>query len=204
MKLGYLVEYGSIKAGNIQITITRSGDQYEMSSTTKPSGLAKLFLKTHTTKTLFSADDNNFQLLSGTEEYTGKENDSLSYDVNHENKQIEFGDGEPVEFVQSDRLDLQTFPLLLMIVPLEQVSGNDYVEVSASKIRNYTYQELSEETLSLSDGDQKTWKLAKFRDNKPERTTTVWIKQEGGIPIRIESLNKGKVTRISLISSKIQ
>ncbi len=204
MELEYQIHYGSTHAGSLNISITHDGEQYQMASATKPKGIAKMFLKSYTTATQFTAAGNDFKLLNGSEVYKGKESDDLSFVINYDSKEVQLSNGEAIKFAAENLLDFQTFPLLLMIEPPQQVSGNTYIEVSAKKVRNYTYTEVSEETLSMPDGDQLAWKVTKLRDNNPEITTTVWISQKDNVPLRIESLRKGKITRISLESARIQ
>jgi len=200
--LVYKVSYGNKNADEITIILRNDDEGYVLTSTTKPSKLAGLFLKAHTSDTKFIWRDGKLAPLSATEKLQGKESYDRGFQFDYDNKQVEFVEGKVESFEDGDQFESVTFPLLLMHRPIETVGGMQVKEVSPKRFRGYTYAKPAEEIVNVPAGEFRAWKIIRFRTDKPEDTVTVWLdKSDNPVPVKIVVYKKGKTSSLDLTSN---
>ena len=197
--LVYSVSYGSKNVGQVEIVIRNESDGYVLTSTTRPSKLAGLFLKEHTSDTRFIRRDGELVPDSANEKLEGKKSYDRGFQFNYDNNQIEFSEGNVEAFEDGEQFESVTFPLLLMHRPIDSIEGMVVREVSPKRLRSYTYNKPTEDTVKVPAGEYSAWKITRFRTDKPEDTVTVWLDQsDNPVPVKIEIFKKGKKSTMNL------
>ena len=197
--LVYAVSYGKTNVGNLEISLRNENGDYLLTSITKPSTLASLVLKEHTSETKFILRNGELALHSAVEKLKGKESYDRGFTFDYENHTIELAEEKSSTFQSGDQFESVTFPLLLMYRDVNSIAGMEVSEVSPKRLRSYTYAEPEQETVKVPAGEFESWKIPRFRTDRPEDTVTVWLDQsDNPIPVKIEINKGGKVSTLVL------
>jgi hypothetical protein len=198
--LKYSVSYGSKKVGTIEINIRNENGGYVVTSTSKPGAMAKMFMKDHVSDTRFIQHEDKVVLDSGTEQLKGKDGYDRGFQFDRGQGRIEFSNGKHADIKPDDEFEAVTFPLLLMLQPVESIKeGSQLREVSAKRIRNYTYENPVEETVKVPAGEFSSWKIVRHRSDRPEDSVTVWLEKSANpVPLQIAINKKGSTSTLKL------
>ena len=198
-ELVYAVSYGNKNVGNIEISIRNEKGGYQLRSITKPTRLARLVLKEHTSDTKFIWRNEALVLHSAVEKLEGKKSYDRGFTFDFDNHTIELAEGKTGTFEEGDQFESVTFPLLLMHRDVNSVAGMEVMEVSPKRLRSYTYDKLEQETVKVPAGEFASWKVTRFRSDRPADRVTVWLNQsDNPIPVKIEVDKGGKVSTLAL------
>ncbi len=198
-ELVYAVSYGNRNVGNIEISIQSEKGGYQLGSITKPTRIAGLLLKEHTSDTRFIWRNEALVLHSAVEKLEGKKSYDRGFTFDFDTYTIELAEGKTSTFKEGDQFESVTFPLLLMHRDVNSIGGLEVREVSPKRLRSYTYEAAEEETVNVPAGEFTSWKITRFRSDRPEDTVTVWLNQaDNPIPLKIEVSKGGKVSILAL------
>ena len=197
--LTYTASYGKRNAGSIQIQIRGTDTGYIVTSITKPHKLAGLLLKEHTTEAEFAWRNEELVPISATESLKGKERYDRGFMFDYDNLTVSLSEGRSSTFEQNDQFESVTFPLLLMHRDLAEIENLEIKEVSAKRLRDYTYQKAEQETVKVPAGEFSTWKVTRFRSDRPEDTVVTWLNQsDNPIPVKIAINKDGNTSTLAL------
>ena len=198
--LRYAALYGSRNAGEIKIDIRSENDGYTVTSTTKPSRLAAMFIKSQISHTRFIRQQGELALDSGAERLAGDQATGRSFRVNYARGQVEFSNGKHGTIQPGDQLEAAAFPLLLMLRPVETIAATRVWEVSPRRMRDYLYEKPVEETVTVPAGEFTGWKITRRRTNRPDDSVSVWLNQAGNpVPVKIVIIKRGKTSTLQLL-----
>ena len=198
-ELVYAVSYGKKNVGNLEISIRNEDGGYTLESITKPTRVARLVLKEHTSNTKFIWRNEALVLHSAVEKLEGKKSYDRGFTFDFDNYTIELAEGKTATFKEGDEFESVTFPLLLMHRDVDSIEGMEVREVSPKRLRSYTYDALEEETVNVPAGEFTSWKITRFRSDRPEDTVTVWLNRaDNPIPLKIQVSKGGKVSTLTL------
>lgn len=198
--LNYAAFYGSSKVGDIKIDIKNENGGFVVTSDSKPGMLARMFMKAHFSDTRFIQQQGKVVLDSGTEQLEGGKGYNRSFQFNRELDRIEFSDGKTAAIQPGNKFGAIAFPLLLMLRPVESIQQGDQVQlVSAKRIRSYTYEEPIEETVNVPAGEYSSWKITRYRTDRPDNNVTVWLNASNDhVPVQIRINKKGGTSTLKL------
>ena len=198
--LRYSVTYSGQNAGELEISIRGDSRSYTVTSTSHLSNLAKLLLDAYTSETRFTWNGELLELNSSTERIQGNEGYERSYRINRHSLHVEYNDGKKVAIRPDDRFEAVSFPLILMHRSMDGIGGTRVREVSAKRVRDYTYGNPEEDSVEVPAGSFSTWKVTRQRVDRPDSSVTVWLnKYDVPIPVKIMTTKKGKNTVLQLI-----
>lgn len=199
--LRYKALYGSVNAGRLEVSIHREQAGYRVVSTGRPSALARLFgFNKYTTTTRFVRHRGEVALDSGTTTGRARGDDfTRSFRFNRTRGRIEFSDGDHSDIAPGEWFEAASFPLLLMLRPVETLEGARVRQVSAWRAREYIYQQPVEEIVETPAGGFSSWKITRLRASRPADSVTVWLKQgDNPIPLKIAATRKGRTGTLLL------
>ena len=200
--LVYLASYGKTKAGQLFIQIRQTENGYLVTSTTKPSKLAGLLVKEHSTEARFGWRDGKLVPENAVEALKGKDSYDRGYTFDYENMTISLAEGKSSTFSEEDQFESVTYPLLLMHREIESIEGLEVKEVGPKRLRDYTYAKPEAETIKVPAGEFSTWKVTRYRTDKPEDTVTTWLDQsDNPVPVKIVVTKDGKPSILDLSSN---
>jgi len=195
----YNVSYANKNVGKLEISIRNENNGYRLTSITKPTKLAGLVLKEHTSETIFVWRDNELALQSAVEKLEGKKSYDRGFTFDFENNVIQLNEGKTSEFKEGDQFESVTFPLLLMHRDVNSVEDMSVSEVSPKRLRSYTYDKPIQETIEVPAGEFESMKITRFRSDRPEDTVIVWLNQsDNPIPLKIAISKGGKASTMVL------
>ena len=199
--LRYAVSYDGSNAGEIEIVIRAENDGYLVTSTAKPSLLASLFVKAHTSTTHFVRHRGKVALDSGTESLAGDDTQGTvrGFHFDRARSRIEFSNGKHAAIQPGDQFEAAAFPLLLMLRPVERIAGARVRVVSFKRIRDYIYEAPVEAVVTVPAGAFSSWKINRQRIGRPADTVTVWLNKTGApLPVKIAVTKKGRTSILRL------
>ena len=199
--LRYAVSYDGRNAGEIEIVIRAENDGYLVTSTAKPSLLASLFVKAHTSTTRFVRHRGEVALDSGTESLAGDDTQGTvrGFHFDRSRSRIEFSNGKHAAIQPGDQFEAAAFPLLLMLRPVERIAGARVRVVSFKRIRDYLYEAPVEAVVTVPAGAFSSWKINRHRIGRPADTVTVWLNKTGApVPVKITVKKKGRTSILRL------
>ena len=199
--LRYAVSYDGRNAGEIEIVIRAENDGYLVTSTAKPSLLASLFVKAHTSTTRFVRHRGKVALDSGTESLAGDDTQGTvrGFHFDRARSRIEFSNGKHHAIQPGDQFEAAAFPLLLMLRPVERIAGARVRVVSFKRIRDYLYEAPMEAVVTVPAGAFSSWKINRHRTDRPTDTVTVWLNKTGApVPVKITVKKKGRTSILRL------
>ena len=200
--LVYLASYGKTKAGQLFIQIRQTENGYLVTSTTKPSKLAGLLVKEHSTEARFGWRDGKLVPENAVEALKGKDSYDRGYTFDYENMTISLAEGKSSTFSEEDQFESVTYPLLLMHREIESIEGLEVKEVGPKRLRDYTYAKPEAETIKVPAGEFSTWKVTRYRTDKPEDTVATWLDQsDNPVPVKIVVTKDGKPSTLDLSSN---
>ena len=172
-----------------------------VTSEAKPSALATLFFKAYRSEFRFvRGDDGVVVLHSGGEKARGKNEFERSFRVDYDAGEIHFRDGKVDAISNGESLEAAAFPLVLMLRPIDEIAGLRVREVSAKRSRGYVYDAPVAEQITLADGEFMSWKIRRYRADKPDDSVTVWLRQSDHIPLQITARKRGKTSTLRLLN----
>ena len=199
--LRYAVSYDGSNAGEIEIVIRAENDGYLVTSTAKPSLLASLFVKAHTSVTRFVRHRGEVALDSGSENLGGDDTQGTvrGFHFDRARSRIEFSNGKHAAIQPGDQFEAAAFPLLLMLRPVERIADARVRVVSFKRIRDYIYEAPVEAVVTTSAGAFPSWKINRHRIGRPADTVTVWLNKTGApVPVKITVKKKGRTSILRL------
>lgn len=197
--LRYAVSYDSRNAGEIEIVIRTENGGYIITSTAKPSLLAALFVKAHTSATRFVQHRGEVALDGGTESLAGDDGYRRGFHFDRTRGRIEFSSGKHDAIQPGDQFEAAAFPLLLMLRPVGSIAGAQVREVSFKRTRDYTYEAPVEEVVTVPAGAFSSWKINRHRTDRPADTVTVWLNKTGApVPLKIVISKRGGTRTLRL------
>ncbi len=113
--LRYAVDYRGTDAGELEIQISRDGDQYAIKTVSHLSMVAQLFLQSYTIETTFSVENGVPTLVSGKEELNQSGDTVREFTVNQKAREVEYKGADNVPFDDTTRVDAYAFHLRMML-----------------------------------------------------------------------------------------
>ena len=202
--LHYQVDYNGINAGQLDVDIARQGRLYTVTSTSRLSVFTALLLKNYRNQTTFEQHGSGVRLTGGSELLVNKRQPEKSQEqrfrVDFDQRQIRFDDHPPVSITPQQTLAAAAFPLVLMHTPIEQVDALNVLAVSTRWAREYVHTPPEKHRLPLADEMQDTWKITRFRKDRPDSNTTFWLATgENPVPVKIVVAKKNQRVTLQLI-----
>ena len=199
--LRYAVSYDGRNAGEVEIVIRAENGGYLVTSTAKPSLLASLFVKAHTSVTRFVRHRGEVALDSGSENLGGDDTRGTvrGFNFDRARGRIEFSSGKHAAIQPGDQFEAAAFPLLLMLRPVERIADARVRVVSFKRIRDYIYEAPVEAVVTVPAGAFSSWKINRHRIDRPTDTVTVWLNKTGApLPVKIAVTKKGRTSILRL------
>ena len=197
--LRYKASFEGIKAGELEVVITRSDNEYVVDTQDHLSAIAALFTRERYTRTVFGEiDGGRLILLRGHEQFKGDE-ERREMVIGPDRTWAMLFDGRREVLPAGHEPIVPSFPLILMSTPLDQLANKPVVEIDGKKTRRYLYTTPVQAPLP-DEPDINTWKVVRERQDKAG-TVTYYLAAEGPpVPLLIEILNsQGRTSRLELI-----
>jgi len=200
--LRYSVSYITQDAGELEIIISREGNQFKTTAISHLSPLAMMFLNGLTAETWFTIDGDLLRLERGHLLAHESTEVATSFEIDRDSGSVKFvpeKDADPVK--ESDVFESTTFPLVLVTSDIQAIEGQHIREISPKRVRTYVYLAPEQETLEMDGVNYDTWKVTRHKLGDPTRTVTIWLdRNTQQIPVRIITTKDKKDTEIKLIS----
>jgi len=198
--LRYSVNYQGAYAGELEIVIEKTDNEYVVSSISHLSLLAQVFLKSTTIESRFKDQSGTLLLVSGKETLNETGKIKRSFDVDYASGKINFSDSDPVPFSKDTIIQADSFPLGLVLSDLSSRKGKIYLSVNPKRARNYVYQKIDNETISVPAGTYNATRIFSTRPDEPERKVTMWLSDDNSqLPVKIITGKNGKETVLELL-----
>ena len=196
--LRYSVDYQGSHAGELEIRISREGEECLVRSISHPGLLAGMFLESHTIESRYRMQNGKAILLSGRELLTRTGEARRSFKVDHAARRIHFSAGDPVGFDTATRLDSDPFPLGLLTAGAAE--GGPFLSVNPKRARLFDTTAVTEEVVTVPAGKFDTLRHDKAAPGDAGRILRLWLRRgENPVPVRIVTGRRGKLTVMELL-----
>lgn len=196
----YGVNYRGSDAGELEVVIQKVDNEYVVSSISHLSILAQMFLKSTTIESRFEQQSGTLRLVSGKETLNETGKIKRSFDIDYATGKINFSDTESVPFAEDIIIEADSFPLGLILSDPESRKGKNYLSVNPKRARNFVYQDIVKDTVSVPAGTFDAIRIFSTRPDEPERKITIWLSDdETRVPVKIITGKNGKETVMELL-----
>jgi hypothetical protein len=178
----YEIHKGSIRVGEMKVSLKRIGDEIVYESKTKPVGMAAFFLgdQTINDRAVLKLINNSYRTIEFRHEtYDKKKNRKLD--------------------IPEHTFDNYSAQLLLMREPVKENSGkeesiNTYSVISKGRLKEYKYQQEAAEVVSTKLGDFNSNKYVRKKDNDKKTTYLGWYAEKlNYLPVKLDKFENGKL-----------
>ncbi len=192
----YSLQYGDIDAGELEVVIENVDNMLRTTTTSRPRGIARLFLPEQTVETRYRIDGDTVILERGNLHGQDGSQIDKGYLIDRQSRMIRFLTAADQPILEDDLLGASDFPILLMTTEIARIGGLTVRELTPEKSRYYIYETPVREEIDLDGNRYLTWKIIRNKRSEKNRSVTVWLDSEGSLaPLRIVS-TKGKRSMI--------
>ncbi|MEJ2115817.1 MAG: DUF3108 domain-containing protein [Gammaproteobacteria bacterium] len=205
----YDVHKGSMRVGKMNVSLKIIGDELIYESITKPVGIAALFLgdQVITDHAILKRFNNNYQTVefkhavknsdkNRDEHYIFDWDDNVAY--------IKYRDQSNEIEVPKNTFDNYSAQLLLMRKPEDNVLSRIYSIISKGRLREYTYQLETNESITTKIGNYDANKYVRKKDDDKKTTYLGWYAEKlNYIPVKLDKFENGKLD-ISIQITKVK
>jgi hypothetical protein len=195
----YDVHKGSMRVGKMDVSLKKVGDELIYESTTKPVGMAALFLgdQVVTDRAVLKLIDNNYHTVEFIHEMKNSDkdrNEHYVFDWNNNKVTVKYKDKSNELDVPENTFDNYSAQLLLMRKPDKDASTNIYSVISKGRLKEYKYQLESAELVNTKVGKFDANKYVRKKNNDKKTTYLGWYAEKlNYIPVKLDKFENGKL-----------
>lgn len=197
----YSLQYDGIDAGELEVVIEHADDRLRTTATSRPRGIARLFLSEQTVETRYRVEGNTAILEGGRLYSQDGDRADQGYLIDQKNRMIRFLNTTDQPILEDDLLGASDFPILLMTTEMSRIGGMTVRELTPEKSRYYIYETPVKEDIILNGNSYPAWKVIRNKRSEKNRSVTVWLDPGNRlIPLRIVSTKGGRSTVLTLLN----
>lgn len=200
----YEIHKGSIRVGEMKVSLTRVGDELIYESKTKPVGMAAFFLgdQTINDRATLKLINNSYRTIEFKHDMQDKKknrNEHYLFDWDNNKASVKYKDKSKVLDIPEHTFDNYSAQLLLMREPEKENidkdnSSNTYSVISRGRLKEYKYQQETSELVNTKIGDFDSNKYVRKKDNEKKTTYLGWYaKKLNYIPVKLDKFENGKL-----------
>jgi hypothetical protein len=200
----YEIHKGSIRVGEMKVSLKRIGDELVYESKTKPVGMAAFFLgdQTINDRAVLKLINNSYRTIEFRHETYDKKknrNEHYIFDWDNNKASVKYKDESKELDIPEHTFDNYSAQLLLMREPVKENSGkeesiNTYSVISKGRLKEYKYQQEAAEVVSTKLGDFNSNKYVRKKDNDKKTTYLGWYAEKlNYLPVKLDKFENGKL-----------
>lgn len=190
--------FGNATLGRIETKLRKTDDGYSVSSVTKVQGMAAILIGSNEEQNCEFQIENQRAIP---QIYEGGRIGKKDYEVDFDwqNRRLSFNNDEALDMPQGYIVDNCSMFFAAALLRNKGLGDEALyvVDGKSKRVRGYTLQSSTEETLETILGDKPTIKMVLQRETVPERTTTLWLSPEDQyMPLKVEEKRKSRTTTL--------
>lgn len=195
----YEIHKGSIRVGEMEVSLKRVGDELIYESKTKPVGMAAFFLGDQiiNDRAVLKLINNSYRTIEFNHEMQDKKknrNEHYIFDWDNNKASVKYKDESKVLDIPEHTFDNYSAQLLLMREPETETSTNTYSVISKGRLKEYKYQLETTELISTKVGNFDANKYVRKKDNDKKTTYLGWYAEKlNYIPVKLDKFENGKL-----------
>ena len=203
----YDVYKGSMRVGEMQISLRKNGDEVIYESTTVPVGLAAFFLgeqefSDHAVLKLF---DDNYRTIEFKHVMKGSDknrDEHYTFDWVKKQADVAYKDRKSILEIPPHTFDNFSMQLLLMRKPDNQNAENIYSVISKGRLKEYVYKLDGNESVDTKLGKLNANKYVRKKNDDKKTTYLGWYAESlHYLPVKLDKIENGKIDISIQISS---
>jgi len=194
----YEVHKGSMRVGQMEVSLKKVGGELIYQSITKPVGMAALFLGDQivTDRAVLKLIDDNYHTVEFTHEVKNSDKDRYEhyvFDWDNNKVAVKYKDRNNELDIPENTFDNYSAQLLLMRKP-DGTSTNIYSVISKGKLKEYKYELETTELVETKAGKFNANKYVRKKDNEKKTTYLGWYAEKlNYIPVKLDKFENGKL-----------
>ena len=193
----YDIYKGSIRVGEMQVSLKKISDELIYESKTKPVGMAAFFLGDQiiNDRAVLKLINNSYRTVEFKHEMQDKKknrNEHYLFDWENNKASVKYKDKNEVLDIPEHTFDNYSAQLLLMREPEKDTASNEnlnntYSVISRGRLKEYQYQQQAKELISTKLGDFNSNKFVRKKDNEKKTTYLGWYAEKlNYIPVKLD------------------
>ena len=199
----YDIHKGSLRVGEMKVSLKKSGDELVYESKTKPVGMAAFFLGDQiiNDRAVLKLINNSYRTVEFKHEMKDKKknrNEHYLFDWKNNQASIKYKDESKVLDIPEHTFDNYSAQLLLMREPIlepeKENYTNTYSVISKGRLKEYKYQKEATELVNTKLGSFNSNKYVRKKDNDKKTTYLGWYAENlNYIPVKLDKFENGKL-----------
>jgi len=195
----YDVHKGSMRVGEMQVSLKKIGDEVIYQSITKPVGMAALFLgdQTSNDRAVLKLMENTYRTVEFKHEMKNSDKDRdehYIFDWPNNKASVTYKSNNKELDVLDHTFDNYSAQLLLMRAPNREVTSNTYSVISKGRLKEYTYVLEADEMVETKFGKFDAAKYVRKKDNDKKTTYYGWYAEKlHYLPVKLDKFEHGKL-----------
>jgi|GEM_PF-2003947 len=194
----YDIHKGSMRVGQMEVSLEKVGGELIYQSITKPVGMAALFLDDQTVidRAILKLIDDNYHTVEFTHEVRNSDKDRYEhyvFDWDNNKVAVKYKDRNNELDIPEHTFDNYSAQLLLMRKP-DDSSINIYSVISKGRLKEYKYELETTELVETKAGKFNANKYVRKKDNEKKTTYIGWYAEKlNYIPVKLDKFENGKL-----------
>ena len=194
----YEVHKGSMRVGQMEVSLKKVGVELIYQSITKPVGVAALFLGDQivTDRAVLKLIDDNYHAVEFIHEVKNSDKDRYEhyvFDWDNNKVTVKYKDRNDELDIPENTFDNYSAQLLLMRKPGD-TSINIYSVISKGRLKEYKYELETTELVETKIGKLNANKYVRKKNNEKKTTYLGWYAEKlNYIPVKLDKFENGKL-----------
>ncbi|MEM7422060.1 MAG: DUF3108 domain-containing protein, partial [Pseudomonadota bacterium] len=195
----YDIYKGSMRVGKMQVSLKKTQDEVIYQSSTKPVGMAALFLgnQTITDRSTLKLIDDRYHAVEFIHDMPDSDknrNEYYLFDWENKTASVKYKDRNNELTIPEHTFDNYSAQLLLMRAPKDENATNTFSVISKGRLKEYIYQLEGNEAIDTKVGKFDANKFVRRKDNDKKTTYYGWYAEKlNYIPVKLDKYENGKL-----------
>ena len=195
----YDIYKGNLRVGKMQVSLKKTEDEVIYQSSTKPVGMAALFLGNQiiTDRSRLKLIDDRYHAIEFIHDMPDSDknrNEHYLFDWENKTASVKYKDRNNELTIPDYTFDNYSTQLLLMRAPKAQNVTNHYSVISKGRLKEYIYQLEGNEAIDTKVGKFDANKFVRKKDNDKKTTYYGWYAEKlNYIPVKLDKYENGKL-----------
>lgn len=199
----YEIYKGSLRVGEMQVSLKKVGEELIYQSKTKPVGMAALFLgdQTINDRAVLRQIDNSYRTIEFRHEMNDKKknrNEHYLFDWDNNKASVKYKDESKTLDITEHTFDNYSAQLLLMREFIHESNNENakfsYSVISKGRLKQYEYQQQETELITTKLGEFDSNKFVRKKDNDKKTTYFGWYAEKlNYIPVKLDKFENDKL-----------